>query len=447
MSTIPFTNTTSEGQIPEHNPDGSGDYFLITDYNNDKDYFHAKICEAIKSLSGNSTDNLQILYGGIITDAGSGKINISKGAAIGRDGEGNYRLITIPNLTNVSLPAGWNDERQIWIIGIYKTKLNSPSRFHFNGTEYQYQLLDSYVGDGDTNNLFVNVDPENSVITWGSFRMNGTTFTKEEDRSTDIANKFIGLRDTPSSYSGNGSSIVAVKSDASGLEFIKWGQIPMGCPFPFDGTFPNIPSLPDNFTECDGSIVTDTDSVFKDYRTRNLNGATLSNLSVSNINNTNKSFELSSYNITAINVGDTVVGTGATLPSDCVIASISGNTITLGRLSGTWNGTTYSAISENISTLTSVTVTGSVRMIEGGSGGGSFWDTMFKHRHDYSYSGWLSTIAHDGGGALAGGPPYSVYGASLSILDPISSSPTITPRVSSSTKTKIRRMKYYIRTS
>ncbi|WP_411821199.1 hypothetical protein [Leptospira sp. 'Mane'] len=445
MNTIPFTNTTGDGQISDANPDANRDYFLVSDYNNDKNYWHAKICEAIKFMSGNPNENFQILYGGLITNAGTSKINISEGAAIGKDTEGNYRVITIPALSNIPLPNDWNDDRQIWVIGQYDTKLNSAERQHFNGTAYYYQTLDSYLGEENTDDLFVESDPLNTAVKWGSFKMNGTAFTNQNDRSMDLATKFLALRDTPSSYSGKSGYLVGVKSDTSGLEFVKSGQIPIGTPFPFDNTFPNVPSLGSNFAPCDGSIITDADSLLKDYRTRNLNGATLSTLSVSNVNNTNKSVDLSSYDITALNVGDTVVGTGASLPSDCVISSISGNTIVFGKLSSIWNGTTYATITENITGLTSITVTGTVRTIEGGDSGGSFWDTLFNHYH----LGYMNGVTGYTVGSTFN--DYLSYGGNptvTTVLQPVAASPeNITPRLSTSTKIKTRRMKFYIRTS
>ncbi|WP_411821246.1 hypothetical protein [Leptospira sp. 'Mane'] len=218
MSTIPFTNTTEDGQVPGTNPDAVTDYFLISDYNNDKNYWHSKICEAIKFMSGTPTEDFQILYGGLVTNAGSSKINISEGAAIGKDDDGNYRIITIPSLSNVSLPSGWTNDRQIWLIGKYNVKLNSTERQHFNGTTYYYQVLDSYLGEDDSNNLFVDSDPGNTAVKWSSFKMNGTTFSDQRNRSTEW-----------SSADKNGKSIG---------ESFSYGKHPSLCPP--SKSFPNI---------------------------------------------------------------------------------------------------------------------------------------------------------------------------------------------------------------
>ncbi|TGN20809.1 phage tail protein [Leptospira idonii] len=185
MTTVPFTNTTEDGQVPGASPDAATDYFLISDYNNDKNYWNAKICEIIKLISDHPEQNFQILYGGLVTNAGGSRINISEGAAIGKDEEGNFRVITIPSLTNVSLPSGWSDDRQIWVVGNYKTELNSAERQHFDGSNYYYQVLDSYQGKENSDSLFLDSNPGNTMIKWGSFKMNGTTFSDQYNRSRD----------------------------------------------------------------------------------------------------------------------------------------------------------------------------------------------------------------------------------------------------------------------
>ncbi|TGN20813.1 hypothetical protein [Leptospira idonii] len=185
MNTTPFTNTTRDGQVPGVNPDATTDYFLVTDYNQDKNYLHSKIIDALKLISSSPSENFQILYGGIVSDSGDGKIDISEGAAFGKDEDGNFRIIQIPQLTNISLPNDWNDDRQIWVIGKFSAKLGSASRQHFNGTEYIYQLLDSYTGEQNTNDLFVESDPSDTAVVWGSFQMDGSSFTPLTGRSSE----------------------------------------------------------------------------------------------------------------------------------------------------------------------------------------------------------------------------------------------------------------------
>jgi hypothetical protein len=172
-----YTNTFADGEVTGKNPDADDDRYSVIDRQLDHNYWQSKIADMIKQISLNPTKDFQILYGGVVTDSGSGQVDISAGVAVGKDASGNVRLVTIPALTNISLPTGWNDNRQIWVVGKYDYKYDTPTRQHFNGDTYKYILEDSYVGNSDSDNLFVDSDPGDTVVIWGSFKMNGTTFT------------------------------------------------------------------------------------------------------------------------------------------------------------------------------------------------------------------------------------------------------------------------------
>jgi len=184
MGTV--TNIFKDGEISGFNPDIRGDTIKIADKETDHNYFQGKIADYIKALTNNPDKDFFILYGGEITDGGSGTINISAGAAIGNDSDGNVRFVQIPELTGVSLPSGWNDDRQIWVIGEHYFKLGTETRSHVTTAEtYHYQLDDTYTGESSSDDLFVDSDPNTSesVVCWGSFKMNGTTFAEEEGRT------------------------------------------------------------------------------------------------------------------------------------------------------------------------------------------------------------------------------------------------------------------------
>lgn len=176
-----FTNTFKDGEVTGSNPDADLDLYKLSDHNNDHHYFQEKIARALIEISKNNTSQWQIIFGGEVTDGGSGTVNIAKGSAIGTDASGNIKLIHIPALTGVSLPSGWNNTRQIWVVGKYDSKLDTVTgtRAHAETAEnYHYTLLDSYVGESSSDDLFVDADPNISetVVCWGSFTMNGTTF-------------------------------------------------------------------------------------------------------------------------------------------------------------------------------------------------------------------------------------------------------------------------------
>ena len=91
-----LTNIFGDGQVDGYNPDADGDYFQIADYGRDVNYLIEKIAEAIKAISAEPDEAFHILYGGEVTEGSTpGRISISAGVAIGKDADGNVRLITL----------------------------------------------------------------------------------------------------------------------------------------------------------------------------------------------------------------------------------------------------------------------------------------------------------------------------------------------------------------
>jgi hypothetical protein len=178
-----FTNIFGNDEVASQTPDASGDYYFITDRQADHNYFIGKICDALQSIATQPAIAYQILYGGNVTDSGSGQVDISECVAIGVDNDGARRLMYLPELTNVTLPTGYDDGSQIWVVLRYDFKLGSSTRTHRVGTSYHYQIQDTYYGDpsGDegtsTDDLFTKTDPNGVGVVLGSFKMNSTTFT------------------------------------------------------------------------------------------------------------------------------------------------------------------------------------------------------------------------------------------------------------------------------
>jgi len=192
-----FTNIFGDTEVGGYSPDALGDYYKITDMQTDHNYWQEKIVSALQGLSLAHTTDCQIIYGGAVTDGGSGTIDISAGLAMGKDASGNIRLVTIPALTAVSLPTGWNDDRQIWVVGTYEDSLESSTRTHKLAlTSYHYIAEDNYLGNADSDDLFVDSDPNSvadTVVCWGSFKMNGTTFAADTGRTDNMG---LSLHDT-----------------------------------------------------------------------------------------------------------------------------------------------------------------------------------------------------------------------------------------------------------
>ncbi len=336
MSTIPFTNTTGDGQVPEVNPDATTDYFLITDYNQDKSYLQSKMVEIVQMMSYETSNALQILYGGEVSDAGSGRINISEGAGIGRDLSGHPRLVSIPSLTNISMPSGYANDTQLWVVLKYKETLASANRQHFNGTTYIYQNLDSYVGNDNIDLIFTSSNPSGNELLLGSFKMNGTTYTDLKERSSEW-----------------------ITNSASLKRSIDYSKQP-GEIFSIDGlvteNFVFNPSTPRTYFP---AICLSTIDIY-----RNLNGANLSPLinqllSVKLSYLTGKSGEVSSWSVT-------VSGSNITFPNNvsanAILAALAEDVVVHGGSYSNWRtvtiaGTNYAITNINLVTRV-VTVTG-----------------------------------------------------------------------------------------
>jgi len=188
MAIEEFLNLFGDTEVTGKTPDAEEDWHLVTDAQIQHNYMQAKIAEGLQVMSTRPDLTYLIVYGGIVTDSGGGQIDISEGIALSSDTNGKIRLMKVPALTNVALPSGWNDNRQIWVVGQYDFKLGTPTRNHYDGTNYHYTLADTYYGDSsgeastDSDDLFVDADPNavaDSALCWGSFTMNGTTFTEQ----------------------------------------------------------------------------------------------------------------------------------------------------------------------------------------------------------------------------------------------------------------------------
>lgn len=179
-----FTNLKTDGQITGFSPDAAGDFYNIADKERDTNYFLENMVDLVKSLSLTPSMDCQILYGGIVSDGGSGTIDISAGAALGKDASGNVRVIYLPAQSGIAMPSGWNDGRQIWIASQYDYKKEASTRAHamVPGESYNYILEDAHDGDANaenkaTNGYFYDADPGTTdYVIWGSFTMTGTTF-------------------------------------------------------------------------------------------------------------------------------------------------------------------------------------------------------------------------------------------------------------------------------
>ena len=110
---------------------------------------------------------------------------------------------------------------------------------------------------------------------------------------------------------------------------------PIGVIKPWDKSMPNTPALDDTWAECNGQFISDSGSPYNGYRIRNLNGADV----IFSVSWSAGIATISTANIAALSVGDSVTGTGIT--SGSIITDITGNIVTMSDtgFSGTINTT------------------------------------------------------------------------------------------------------------
>lgn len=91
----------------------------------------------------------------------------------------------------------------------------------------------------------------------------------------------------------------------------------------YDKTFPNTPALTDEWAECDGSVISDSDSPYNTYRTRNLNGGSV----VFSTTWAAGVATVAATDVTGLGVGDFVSGAG--IAAEAYITDITGTTVTM----------------------------------------------------------------------------------------------------------------------
>lgn len=221
----PFTNLYGDGEVSGSSPDAQGDFYLLTDAQADHEYLQEKIADAISALCANTILDFLIIYGGVVSDGGSGTVNISECLCKTKDTNGKKRLVYIPALTGVALPSGWNDGRSIWVTARYDFKLGTLTRTHKLGGSYHYQIADTYMGDSagyistGTTDLFTTSNPVATATILGKFTMTGTTFANLGVRSTTLLGGKMGY----GCAFGNNALAVNTGNNNSGIGYLALG--------------------------------------------------------------------------------------------------------------------------------------------------------------------------------------------------------------------------------
>ena len=141
---------------------------------------------------------------------------------------------------------------------------------------------------------------------------------------------------------------------------------PVGTIKSWDKTFPNTPALSDSYVECDGSVISDSESVYNGYRSRNLNGANVVLALTWTADAGGAYATVSATDVTALAVGDKVSGSGITPVSGdnyTYITDITGTTVTISDVSA--SGTISSTFTNDGRFLRGATDSGDGQIDEG----------------------------------------------------------------------------------
>lgn len=144
-------------------------------------------------------------------------------------------------------------------------------------------------------------------------------------------------------------------------------QIPAGTVSAWDKYLTGTPSLSGYFAEANGQVINDPESPYNGKRIRNLNGKTVSAVSILTIDDVNKIITVNTDDISAFGIGDTLSFTGATVP-DAVVKAVNyaAGQITVGDFTA-WDSllSVFGLTSGSIAGASAVTAVGQPRFLKG----------------------------------------------------------------------------------
>jgi len=211
--------------------------------------------------------------------------------------------------------------------------------------------------------------------------------------------------------------------------------LPVGSILPFDKSFPNMPELTGPFVECNGQLIEDSESVFKGYRTRNLNGAEVHINLTWHPDSGGCYTTVNETDITALSVGDNVIGVG--IAEDSYVKEIRGTTVVISEI----------AMVEETPVHTVFTNDGD--FIRGGLGSGVGQKDSFQGHWHEQYIRLYSTFSGGGGGDLDRLDATNTFkerqNSDTGIRDPKTDGVNSIPRTSHETRPVNKSMVYIMR--
>lgn len=151
--------------------------------------------------------------------------------------------------------------------------------------------------------------------------------------------------------------------------------------------YAGTPAVSSKKKKANGQLISDAESPYDGQRLPNLNGATITGIAISALDNTAKTVTISTDDIWALMIGDVITLTGATLTNGVVKAiNYSTGVVTLGD-STLWSSGVYGLTTDTITGATALSSIGLKRFARGNNAGtfGGLKNTLQGHYHEISH--------------------------------------------------------------
>lgn len=196
---------------------------------------------------------------------------------------------------------------------------------------------------------------------------------------------------------------------SSEQQFIPTGIMPIGSELFFENANPDTPTPSTEFVEANGQVISDALSPYNGKRIRNLNGATITGIAITALDDTLKTFTVSLLDVFALMVGDSL-SPDVPVPN-AVIKSVDYTTgvIEIGDFT-LWSGGSFGLTTSSLVGATTFDTVGLKRFTRGNSSnlGGGGINTIQGHKISY-FSLIVGSGVSGGVGSYNAGQNYNGY--------------------------------------
>ena len=307
----------------------------------------------------------------------------------------------------------------------------------FNGTSYVRAQADIQANVGIWLITKI-IDVNTFVISTNGYFENLTGGTAD---TTDYLSDTVagGLTSTPPAisqpiiYWTSATTGWVLGYPSSEAQFIPTGIMPIGSELFFENDNPDTPTPSSEFVQANGQVISDALSPYNGKRIRNLNGATITGIAITALDDTLKTFTVSLNDVYALMVGDSLTP-DVSVPN-AVIKSIDYTTgvIEIGDFT-LWSSGSFGLTTSTLTGATSFDSVGLKRFTRGNStniGGGGV-NTLQGHYHSVTHP-LYGDVENNTPPTTAIMLTSSVLGANPEVLAPLTDGVNGTPRTGSET--------------